>query len=160
MTASNSMRRPDIGFIPTPLEAIDAMLTLANLADGDVIYDLGCGDGRILMRAAQQFKIRGVGIDIDPQRIREAETLAHQAGVGDRLSFYQADLFASDVTEATVVILYLLPHLNLRLRPQLLSQLKPGSRVISHDFDMGDWMPNQSVKLQLEDELTLFLWRV
>jgi ribosomal protein L11 methylase PrmA len=160
MTASNPLRRPDIGFIPTPTAAIDAMLSLAAVTDGDVIYDLGCGDGRILIQAAQQFEIQGVGIDIDPQRIREAEARAQQANVGDRLMFYHADLFAADVTPATVVILYLLPHLNLRLRPKLLNQLKPGSRVISHDFDMGDWTPDQSVKLQLEDELTLFLWRI
>ncbi|MGJ3248599.1 MAG: SAM-dependent methyltransferase [Elainellaceae cyanobacterium] len=153
-------RKPDIGFIPTPLAAIDAMLALANVTDHDILYDLGCGDGRILIRAAQQSGIRGVGIDIDPQRVREAEDQAQQAGVGDRLEFCCADLFDSDVSAASVVILYLLPHLNLRLRPRLLHQLKPGSRIVSHDFDMGNWVADRLVKMHLEDELTLYYWVV
>ncbi|MGJ3249828.1 MAG: SAM-dependent methyltransferase [Elainellaceae cyanobacterium] len=153
-------RKPDIGFIPTPFAAIDAMLALANVTDHDIIYDLGCGDGRILIRAARQFGIRGVGIDIDPQRVREAEDQARRAGIGDRLEFRCADLFESDVSAANVVILYLLPHLNLRLRPRLLRQLKPGSRIVSHDFDMENWAPDRLIKMQLEDELTLYYWVV
>jgi len=101
-----------------------------------------------------------VGIDIDPQRVREAENQARQAGVGDRLEFRCADLFESDVSAASVVILYLLPHLNLRLQPRLLHQLEPGSRIVSHDFDMGNWRPDRLVKMQLEDELTLYYWVV
>ena len=137
------------------------MLRLAELRADDVVYDLGSGDGRFLIEAARIFGCRGVGIDIDPVRIQDAQKNAIAAGVAQHLSFRCQDLFESDFTEATVVILYLLPHLNLRLRPQLFAQLRPGTRVISHQFDMADWQPDQMVHLaDSEEESTLFLWRM
>ncbi len=155
-----SQRRPDIGFIPAPPEAIEEMLKLAQIMSEDVLYDLGCGDGRILIQAAQQFGCRGVGIDIDPVRIQEARDRAKQMGVGDRLEFRLEDLYESNFSEATVLILYLLPHLNLKLRPQIFRQLKPGSRIVSCDFDMGDWEPTQVVNIPIEEESTVYYWIV
>jgi SAM-dependent methyltransferase len=153
------LRRPDIGFIPTPQAAIEQLLDLAHLTSTDVVYDLGSGDGRILIQAAQQYGVRGVGIDIDAQRVQEGREKAHLAGVSDRVTFCQQDLYESDFSAASVVILYLLPHLNLKLRPQLWQQLRPGSRVLSIDFDMGDWQPDQTIKLdQIEEESTVYLW--
>lgn len=153
--------RPDIGFIPSPAEVVQVMLDLAQIQPDDVLYDLGCGDGRIAIAAAQQFGIRAVGIDIDPMRVQDAQALAERAGVGDRTSFFQGDLFTSNVQEATIVTLYLLPHLNRRLLPHLRQQLKPGSRIISHDFDIDDeWEPQQSVRLQNEEESTVFCWTI
>lgn len=156
--AMSSARRPDIGFIPTEPETVIAMLTLAEVTASDLIYDLGSGDGRILIAAAQQFGAQGVGIDIDPLRIHQAREHAAQAGVSDRVSFREADLFTTDFSAASVVIVYLLPHLNLKLRPQLFRQLQPGARVISHNFDMGDWPPDRILKLQIEEESTLYCW--
>lgn len=154
-------QRPDIGFIPTPHDALTAMLALARLQPQDVVYDLGSGDGRFLIEAARTFGCRGVGIDIDPACIRGAEQNALASGVAQHLDFICQDLFKSDFREATVVILYLLPHLNLRLRPQLFTQLRPGARVISHQFDMADWQPDRTVHLaSSEEESTLFLWHM
>lgn len=141
-----------------PLEAVEVTLTLARLTQDDVLYDLGSGDGRVVIAAAERFGARGVGIDIDPQRIREAREKARRAGVSDRVQFHHQDLFESEFRDATVVVLYLLPHLNLRLRPALFRQLKPGTRVISHDFDMGDWQPQQVIRLPIEEESTLYYW--
>lgn len=151
-------RRPDIGFIPTEPAAIATMLKMARVTAADILYDLGCGDGRIVIAAAQRYGCRGVGIDIDPVRIEEAQRAAIAAGVEDRVRFWQGDLFTSDFREATVVTLYLLPHLNLRLLPQLQQQLRPGSRVLSHDFDFEDWLPDQVVALDTPEESTLFCW--
>ena len=130
----------DVPFVPTPEAVVDEMLALAKVGPGDVVYDLGSGDGRIVIAAAKQGA-RAVGIDIDPQRIREARSNARQARVDDRVEFRQGDLFKSDISEATVVTLYLLTAVNRQLRPKLLSELKPGTRVVSHAFDMGDWKP-------------------
>ncbi|MBW4539259.1 MAG: class I SAM-dependent methyltransferase [Myxacorys chilensis ATA2-1-KO14] len=155
------LRKPDIGFIPTPDEAIDALLNLAHVTPTDVIYDLGSGDGRILIRAAQAYGARGVGIDIDPVRIAEARSHAETAGVSHQVSFRQADLFESNVSDATIVILYLLPHLNLKLRPILFNQLQPGTQILSLDFDMGDWQPEQVIKLDhIEEESTIYHWQI
>ena len=121
------------------------MLNVAKVTSKDVIYDLGSGDGRIVITAAKERGARGVGIDIDPQRIKEAEENARQAGVTDKVKFLQKDLFETDISEATVVTLYLLPNLNLRLRPKLFKELKPGTRIVSHSFDMGDWKPDQTI---------------
>ncbi|EKQ69578.1 Putative RNA methylase family UPF0020 [Leptolyngbyaceae cyanobacterium JSC-12] len=155
-------RRPDIGFLPTPPEVVEGILQLAKLDPNDLVYDLGCGDGRILIAAAQRFGIRGVGIDIDRDRVHEATQSAHQAGVHHLLTFYQQDLYESQFGDATVLILYLLPHLNLKLRPRLWEQLKPGTRVISHDFDMGDWQPEHKIKIPIEagEVATLYLWTI
>jgi len=151
-------RKPDIGYLPTSQEVVEAMFTLAKVTCDDILYDLGSGDGRIAIAAAQQFGTRAVGIDIDPERIREANENAQRSGVSDRVEFRQQDLFESDFSEATVVILYLLPHLNLKLRPELFRQLTPGARVVSHDFDMGDWKPEQVMQIQTPEESTIYYW--
>ena len=154
-------RRPDIGYIPSTQDIVEVMLALADVRPEDVIYDLGCGDGRIVITAAQRYRTRGVGIDIDPDRIEQATAAAQQAGVSDRVTFLQQDLFTTDFHEATVVSLYLLPHLNLKLRPALLRQLKPGARVISHDFDMGDWQPDRVIQMKTaEEEPVLYYWAI
>lgn len=150
--------RPDIGFIPTPDDAIAAMIQLAQVTADDLVYDLGCGDGRLLVQAAQ-LGARGVGIDIDPVRIAEAQTLAAAAGVSDRLQFHQGNLYETTFEAATVVMLYLLPHLNVRLMPCLQAQLRPGSRIVSHQFDMEGWEPSQIISLTpSEEDSTLYLW--
>lgn len=152
-------RKPDIGYIPTSFEVVEAILTLVQVTAEDIFYDLGCGDGRIVIAAAQQFGTHSVGIDIDPQRIQEAKSNAWRVQVSDRVEFRLQDLYESDFSEATVVSLYLLPHLNLKLRPQLFRQLKPGTRIVSHDFDMGDWLPEKVMHIQTEEaESTLYYW--
>lgn len=152
--------RPDIGFIPTPADAIEALIDLAQVSAADVLYDLGCGDGRLLVRAAERTGCAGVGIDVDPAHLRSAEAAAAAARVGNRLRFEQANLYEVDLRPATVICLYLLPHLNLRLRPRLLA-LRSGTRIVSHQFDMGDWRPDQVVHLRpSEEDSTLYLWRV
>ncbi len=153
-------RRPDIAFIPTPQRAIEVLLESLQVKASDVIYDLGCGNGQILITAASRFGAQGVGIDIDPVRIQEAQTKAEEVGISDRLIFREQDLFESQFEEASIVVLYLLPHLNLKLRPSLLKQLKPGTRIVSIDFDMGDWQPERVIKLAIEEETTLYFWTV
>jgi ubiquinone/menaquinone biosynthesis C-methylase UbiE len=137
-------RVPDVHFVPTPEEVVTEMLNMARVGKNDVVYDLGCGDGRIVITAAKTYGARGVGVDIDPVRIQESKENALKAGVTDHVRFTQQDLFKTDFREATVVFLYLLPELNLELRPKLLRELKPGSRIISHEFNMGDWKPDNS----------------
>ncbi len=132
----------EVIFVATPEQVVVEMLKMAKVTRDDVVYDLGCGDGRIVITAAKVFGARGTGIDIDPALIEAATQQAQKAGVADRVTFLQQDLFTTDLREATVVFLYLLPELNERLRPKLLRELKPGSRVISHEFDMGDWKPD------------------
>lgn len=145
-TAQKELRAPDVIFVPTPHEVVDAMLKVAKVGQGDVLYDLGSGDGRIPITAAQKYGIaRGIGIDINPQRIREANENLRKAGVGDRVRFINADLYESDLSSATVITLYLLPELNLKLLPKLLKEVKPGTRIVSHAFDMGTWKPEQSL---------------
>ena len=139
---------PDVEFVPTPTEVVLEMLKMANVTKDDVVYDLGCGDGRIVITAAKMFGARGVGIDIDPFRIRESNENAAKAGVADRVKFIRGDLFQTDLSEASVVALYLLPELNLRLRPKLFRELKPGTRIVSHDFKMGDWNPDHTGVVQ------------
>lgn len=151
-------REPDVIYVPTPQEVVDEMLALAKVTKDDVIYDLGSGDGRIPITAAKKFGTRGVGIDINPQRIQEANANAQQAGVTDLVEFRQQDLFETDFREATVVTLYLLPSLNVKLRPELFRQLKPGTRIVSHDFDMGDWKPERVV--QTPEGSTIYYWVV
>ena len=151
-------RQPDVIFVPTPQEVVDAMLKLANVRQGDVLYDLGCGDGRIPVTAAKQYGIRAVGIDIDPERIQEANDNAKKAGVTQLVRFRRADLFKANFKEASVVTLYLLPELNVKLRPRLLAELKPGTRVVSHQFDMGTWKPDK--KVELSAGRTIYLWTI
>lgn len=130
-------RQPDVPYVPTPHEVVREMLRVAKVGKDDVVYDLGCGDGRIVITAVKEFGAkRGVGVDIDPERIRESNENAQKAGVTDRVKFLEQDLFETDIREATVVTLYLLPSINIRLRPKLFRELRPGSRVVSHDFDM------------------------
>jgi SAM-dependent methyltransferase len=149
-------RRPDVIFVPTRELVIEAMLNAAKVGPNDVVYDLGCGDGRIVVAAAKRGA-RAVGIDIDPERIKEANANAAQNGVTGKVQFRQEDLFEADIREATVVTLYLLPSLNVKLRPRLMEQLKPGTRIVSHDFDMGDWAPEETIAV---DGKTVYLWTI
>jgi hypothetical protein len=150
-------RAPDVVYVPTPPQVVDAMLEMAGVQDGDVLYDLGSGDGRIPIAAAKKYDVRAVGIDIDPQRIKEANANAEAAGVTDRVTFRQEDLFEADFSGATVVTLYLLNSLNERLRPRLLAELKPGTRIVSHAFRMGDWEPEQWREV---DGSMIYFWTV
>jgi len=150
-------RTPDVIFVPTPQEVVDAMLKVANVGPRDVIYDLGSGDGRIPITAAKTVGARGVGIDIDPQRIREANENARSAGVADKVKFLNQDLFTTDISEATVVTLYLLPSLNLKLLPKLNRELKPGTRVVSHAFDMGTAKPQETLNI---NGRTIYYWTI
>jgi precorrin-6B methylase 2 len=134
--------RPEVPYVPTTDEAVQAMLKLADVKKTDIVYDLGCGDGRIVIAAAKIYGAHGVGIDINPQRIHEAQENAKKAGVEDLVRFEKNDLFKADIREASVVALFLLNTVNLRLRPKLLKELKPGTRIVSNTFDMGDWKPD------------------
>jgi len=149
------LRSPDVIFVPTPQEVVDAMLKLAKVTKNDVVYDLGSGDGRIPITAAKTYGARGVGIDIDPQRIKEATENLKNAAVGDRVKFLNQDLFTTDISEATVVTLYLLPSLNLKLMPKLNKELKPGTRIVSHAFDMGDAKPTETLNV---NGRTIYFW--
>jgi len=155
--APEPLRSPDVIYVPTPQEVVDAMLRLANVTEADVVYDLGSGDGRTPITAARTYGARGVGIDIDPARIKEANENLRTAGVADEVSFLNQDLFTSDISEATVVTLYLLPSLNLKLIPKLNAELQPGTRVVSHAFDMGEIQPDQT---QNVNGRTIYLWTV
>jgi SAM-dependent methyltransferase len=150
-------RTPDVIFVPTPDIVVEKMLEMAAVTADDVVYDLGCGDGRIPIAAVQRYGARGVGIDIDPERIRESRANAARAQVGDRVRFVEGDLFEADISEATVVTLYLLTSLNAKLRPKLLRDLKPGTRVVSHGFSMGDWEPENRAFV---GSTWVLLWRI
>ena len=150
-------QQPDVIFVPTPHEVVDDMLRLANVRKGDILYDLGSGDGRIAITAARRYGIKATGIDIDPERIREATENARKAGVTDLVQFRQEDLFKADFREATVVTLYLLPDLNVKLRPRLWDELKPGTRVVSHQFDMGTWKPEKRLD---SSGRTVYFWTI
>ena len=156
-----AVRAPDVPYEPSPPEVVGAMLTLAGVTSRDVVYDLGSGDGRIVIAAARDFGARAVGIDIDPKRIEESNANARRANVADRVRFIQGDLFESDFSEATVVTLFLWPHINMKLRPKLMT-LRPGTRIVSHVHDLGDWKPTrlQSVMTQEGRERRLYLWTV
>ena len=154
-------RTPDIHFTPTRHNIADAMLKLANVTGADVVLDLGSGDGRIPIIAAQKYGARGIGIEIDPRLVAQSTESARRAGVADRVSFRAGDLFDTDLSDATVVTLYLSPELNLRLRPKLLHELRPGSRIVSHDFPMGDWPPQHTIRVASRDRTsTVYLWIV
>ncbi len=150
-------RGPDVIFVPTPQEVVEDMLRLANVRKGDVLYDLGSGDGRIAITAAKKYGVKATGIDIDPERIREATANAKKAGVSNLVQFRQEDLFQADFRDATIVTLYLLPDLNVKLRPKLWNQLKPGTRIVSHQFDMGKWKPEKTLE---SEGRTIYFWTV
>lgn len=144
-------------FVTTPPDVVHAMLKLAAVNRNDVVFDLGCGDGRIVIAAARDFGARGVGVEISPVHIAAARASARHAGVSRRVEFREQDLFDADLRSATVVALYLLPELNLRLRPKLLRELKPGARVVSNSFHMGDWRPDKTIEVH---GARVFLWVV
>jgi len=151
------LRGPDVIFVPTPNDVVDTMLKMAGVTKNDTVYDLGCGDGRIVITAAQKYGARGVGIDIDPERVKEATANVKKARVADRVKIVRGDLFEADISAATVVTLYLLTDLNLKLRPKLWKDLNPGTRVVSHAFSMGDWKPERTADVQGS---TVYLWRI
>lgn len=161
-TASGQYRKPlDVPFVPTPEEVVESMLALAEVGESDVLYDLGCGDGRIVITAAKKYGCRGVGIDMDPDRIRESRANAAEAGIEDRVEFLQMDLFQADFSQATVVTLYLLTEVNRKLRPKLLSELNPGTRVVSHDFDMGEWKADKETFVEDYWEVhSVYFWKI
>lgn len=155
------LRKPDVIFYSTPPETVNEMLRLARITEGDVLYDLGSGDGRIPIAAAKQYGIRAVGIEIDPKLITEAEENARRENVSSLVTFRNDDMFRTNMREATVVTLYLSEKLNVLLRPKLLSELRPGSRIVSHDFRMGDWKPEQTVRVPWGKLFrTVYVWTV
>lgn len=156
-TVTAEARKPDVIYVPTPPDVVDAMLELGKVGKKDVLYDLGSGDGRIPIAAAKKFGIKAVGIDIDPERIAEANANARREGVTNRVTFRNTDLFTANFSEATVVTLYLLESLNEKLRPKLLRDLKPGTRIVSHAFRMGDWQPEETRDIGGRQ---IFLWTV
>jgi precorrin-6B methylase 2 len=149
-------RKLDVRYEPSPPEVVRVMLELGAVGPADVVYDLGCGDGRVVIEAAKRGA-RGVGVDLDPDRVREARENARRAGVEDRVEIREGDLFQTDVAPATVVMLFLQPDLNLRLRPRLLAELRPGARIVSHWHDMGDWSPDRTIRVSGRN---VYLWTV
>jgi ribosomal protein L11 methylase PrmA len=154
---AKTSRMPDVIYVPTPQEVVEEMLRIAEVKKGDVLYDLGSGDGRIPVTAAKKYGIRAIGIDIDPERIREANENAKKNGVTNLVRFRNEDLFKANFREATVVTLYLLPDLNVKLRPRLWNELKPGTRIVSHQFDMAEWKPEKTVELSGR---TIYFWTI
>lgn len=152
-----AQREPDVIYVPTPQPVVDAMLKLAEVKKGDILYDLGSGDGRIPVTAARVYGIRATGIDIDPERIAEAKANVAKNNVGNLVTIRQEDLFQADFRDASVVTLYLLPSLNEKLKPRLLAELKPGTRIVSNTFDMGDWKPE---KTQEVEGRNIYLWTI
>ena len=155
--AQSPATEPDVLYIPTPQAVVDAMLDLAQVKSGDTVYDLGSGDGRIVITAAKMYGAHGVGIDIDPERVREATANAQKAGVADKVTFRTEDLFLADISPATVVTLYLSGPVNARLAPKLMKELRPGTRIVSHAFDLGSWKPQQRTSVS---QRPIFLWTV
>jgi ribosomal protein L11 methylase PrmA len=155
--ARKPSQQPDVIYVPTPHEVVDDMLRLANVRKGDVLYDLGSGDGRIPITAAKKYGVKATGIDIDPERIKEANENARKAGVTNLVQFKQEDLFKTEFKDATVITLYLLPQLNEKLRPRLWAELKPGTRIVSHQFEMGDWKPEKKLE---SNGRTIYFWTI
>ena len=151
-------RTPDMYFAPTRQAVADAMMRLARVGAGDVVYDLGSGDGRLVILAAQKYGARGVGIELDPRLVDISRQVAREGEVADRVVFIEGDLFTADISGATVVMLYLSPSVNRQLEPKLRLELRPGTRIVSHQFRIGDWVPDETVRA--EDGTDLFLWIV
>jgi SAM-dependent methyltransferase len=151
----------DVPYVSTPYQVVEEMLRIAKVNQNDVLYDLGCGDGRVVITAAKMFGCRGVGVDLDPQRIEESRENARKENLENRVKFVQQDLFEADISEATVVTLYLLSSVNLKLRPRLLQELKPGTRIVSHDFSMGEWEADIEKEVFVgEDRHKIYFWIV
>jgi SAM-dependent methyltransferase len=160
-SGQSSLRAPDVHYEPTSPEVVDIMLRMAAIKPGEVVYDMGCGDGRIVITAVRDYGARGVCVDIDPKRIAESQENAREAGVTDQIRFLNQDLFVTDVSDAAVVMLFLSPALNLKLRPKLLRELKPGARIVSHWHDMGDWKPQKTLRVQSSGrERSIYLWTI
>jgi SAM-dependent methyltransferase len=160
-SGQSSLRSPDVHYEPTSPEVVDIMLRLAAIKPGEVVYDLGCGDGRIVITAVRDYGARGVCVDIDPKRIAESQENAREAGVTDQIRFLNQDLFVTDVSDAAVVMLFLSPALNLKLRPKLLRELKPGARIASHWHDMDDWKPQKTMRVRSSGrERNVYLWTI
>jgi SAM-dependent methyltransferase len=157
VTFAQTAPKKDVPYVPTRQNIVEAMLSLAKVKKDDVVYDLGCGDGRIVITAAKLYGASGVGIDIDPQWIRQANENAKIENVAEKVKFIEGDLFKQDFSKATVVTLFLLPEINEKLRPILLKQLKPGTRIVSHRFPIGKWKPEQAIRV---DSAMLYLWTV
>jgi len=155
--ASAPLRKPDVRYEPSPHRVVRAMLELGGVGPNDIVYDLGSGDGRIPIAAARDFGARAVGIDIDPKLVERARANARREGVEGRVTFRNEDLFEAEIGEATVVTLFLYPDVNLKLRPRLLAELRPGTRVVSHWHDMGSWRPERTVVV---DDRPIYLWTV
>lgn len=154
-------RKPDVPYVSTPHTVIYAMLDLAKVNQNDVVYDLGSGDGRIVITAAKSAGARGTGVELRPELVQRSRENAKRAGVDDRVRFLQQDIFQTDLSEATVVMLYLLPEINIKLRPKLLRELKPGTRIVSHSFDMGLWKPDRVLQVHGNGgQYTLYYWVV
>ncbi|HET8646247.1 MAG TPA: class I SAM-dependent methyltransferase [Vicinamibacteria bacterium] len=149
--------KKDVPYVPTPQAVVDRMIALAEVKEGDLVYDLGCGDGRIVIAAVKKPGVRGVCVDIDPARIAESRTNAEAAGVSNHIRFVEGDIFTIPFADATVVTMYLLPSVNMRLRPRLLNELRPGTRIVSHAFDLGDWKAEQQV---VEQGSMIYRWTV
>jgi precorrin-6B methylase 2 len=147
-----------VPYVPTAFEIVEQMLKMANVNENDIVYDLGCGDGRIVITAAKKYGARGVGIDINPERIKESKENALKEGVADRVKFIEQDLFEADISEATVMAIYLMKSVNLQLRPKLFNELQPGTRIVSHNYDMGDWEPEQEVEVYYDYGHMVYFW--
>ncbi|HEX6440453.1 MAG TPA: class I SAM-dependent methyltransferase [Candidatus Binatia bacterium] len=161
ISATTSLREPDVHYEPTSPDVVQVMFRLADVKAGEVVYDLGCGDGRIVITAVREFGARGVCIDIDPQRIAESRENSRAAGVTDKVRFLNQDLLETDVSDASVVMLFLSPELNLKLRPKLLRELQPGARIVSHWHDMGDWKPQKAARVKSGGrERSVYLWTI
>jgi SAM-dependent methyltransferase len=151
----------DVPYIPTPIQVVDEMFRLAEFKQGDILLDLGCGDGRIPIRAALLYGIKAHGVDLNPERICESRENAKEAGVEDLVEFYEQDLYEADLTKASVITLYLLPSVNLKLRPRILNEAKPGTRVVSHDFNMSEWSSDKDSMIFVDDEVhVVYYWMV
>ena len=161
LRASGQEKAPDAPFVPTPVAVVERMLELAKVDKDDVVYDLGSGDGRMVITAAHRYGARGVGIEINPVWVRDAQRYAEALKVADRVTFRVDDLFTADLREATVVTLYLLPWMNRKLAPKFRSELKPGARIVSHEYGIGDWPPDHTEELMVNGERHLIhLWTV
>jgi tRNA A58 N-methylase Trm61 len=162
LTIAQAQEGKIVPYVPTPQDVVDRMLELAQVKKGDVVYDLGSGDGRIVVTAAKKYGVRAIGFEIDPERIKESHENIKKAGVGHLVEIRQQDIRSVDLAQATVLTMYLLPEVNMMLRPNIWKQMKPGSRVVSHDFDMGDWkaIKTETIKDSSGWDHTLYLWHV